>query len=89
MLGGKDVDGVAPHAKVAANELGIVALILHANQLADEVTLLELTEEVVTELAAEDTNPPPPAADPPPPQAANDKDVSAIVAPVLTSLFVV
>ena len=48
--------------------------------------LLETSEDVATELAAEDaTNPPPPAA-PPPPQAARDKDANAIPAPAFTPL---
>lgn len=49
----------------------------------DEDDSAELVDDVLTELAAEDTNPPlpPPVPPPPPPQAAKDKDASAIAAP--------
>ena len=41
MLGRKDVDGVAAHPEMTAHKLGVVALVLHANQLGDEVSLRE------------------------------------------------
>ena len=39
MLGGKDVDGVAAHPEGAAAEVHVIALVLHAHQLNDHVTL--------------------------------------------------
>ena len=41
MLGGKHIDGVAPHAKFAARKILIVALVLHAHQLGDGVALAD------------------------------------------------
>ncbi len=42
MLGREDVDGVAAHAELAATELHVVALVLHADQLGDHVALTQL-----------------------------------------------
>jgi hypothetical protein len=42
VLGGKHVDRVAAHAEGAARELGLVARVLHADQLRDQVALAEL-----------------------------------------------
>ena len=39
MLGGKHIDGVAPHAKFATREVLVIALILHTHQLGDGVSL--------------------------------------------------
>ena len=41
MLGGKHIDGVAPHAKFAARKILIVALVLHPHQLGDGVALAD------------------------------------------------
>ncbi len=42
MLGREDVDRVAAHAERAAPELGLVAGVLHADQLRDQVALADL-----------------------------------------------
>jgi hypothetical protein len=43
VLGREDVDRVAPHAERAAGEVGLVALVLHVDQLRDAaVALIEL-----------------------------------------------
>lgn len=58
------------------------------SELDDTAVALE-SDELATELAAEETvNPPPPAVPPaaPPPQAVKDKDASAIPIPVLVWL---
>ena len=41
VLGGKDVDGVAPHAEFAAREILVIALVLHAHQLGDGIALAD------------------------------------------------
>lgn len=41
MLGGEDIDGVAAHAELAAAEVLVVALVLHADQLRDDVALVD------------------------------------------------
>jgi hypothetical protein len=42
VLGREHVDGVAAHAEGAAREVGLVALVLHADQLGDDVALAHL-----------------------------------------------
>ena len=41
MLGGKHIDGVAPHTELATREVLVVALVLHAHQLGDGVALAD------------------------------------------------
>ena len=42
VLRGKDVDGVAAHAEGSAREILLVAVVLHADQLRDDVALADL-----------------------------------------------
>ena len=42
VFGREDVDGVAAHAEGAARKVGIVALVLHADELGDHVALAHL-----------------------------------------------
>ena len=41
MLGREDVDGVAAHAELAPAEVLVIALVLHADQLRDDVALVD------------------------------------------------
>ncbi|MNV57335.1 hypothetical protein D3C71_1496640 [compost metagenome] len=42
MLGRKHINGVAPHAELAARKISLIALVLHAYQLCDYVALAQL-----------------------------------------------
>ena len=41
MLGRKHINGVAPHAEIAARKVHVIALVLHAHQLRNRITLAQ------------------------------------------------